>query len=328
MRFASTLRAYEMLGWKFGEPQLRLWHQTLGMSRTQVIREKFDAYLQNRKFVGAFQIDHSAIEGLLNQIDRERPVLIDGYAESLNMLSLHAQRRSNWSPRAILSSAQELPKITQMNIEGMFGCKVLNKYGAREFSGIAYECLSQQGMHVLMESYIVEILRNGKPVLPGEVGEVFITDLNNYSMPLIRYRIGDLAELSPLLNSCPCGRSTTKISRIIGRTQALVEGGNGVLMPGTFFSHFFKEYFDYVKSYQIIQSADKSIKIKLIPTARMHSDIPLEITRGLKIHLGSDSLVTCELVDEIPLGRTGKRQSVVSELHFDFQESKSKLLKN
>lgn len=326
MRFASTLRAYEMLGWSFGEPQLRLWHQTLGMSRMQVLREKIDAVLQKRIFVGAFQIDQLAITKLQNLIELKKPVIIDGYAESLNMISLHSQRKSAWMPRTILSSAQELPKVTQVNIESMFGCKVLNKYGAREFSGIAYECPSQEGMHILMESYIVEILRNGEPVLPGEVGEVFITDLNNFSMPLIRYRIGDLAELSASQETCSCGRSTPRISRIVGRTQALVEGGNGVLMPGTFFSHFFKEYFDYVKSYQVHQALDRTITVKCIPTSRMQESISQEIIQKLKIYLGSASSVKYEQVDEIPLGRTGKRQSVISELHRDFQELQADFL--
>jgi phenylacetate-CoA ligase len=296
------------------------------MSRVQVLREKIDAILQRRIFVGAFQIDKDKIDSLLKLIDSKKPVLIDGYAESLNMLSLQSHRKSEWQPKAILSSAQELPKVTKDNIEAMFGCKVFNKYGAREFSGIAYECLPQNGMHVLMESYIVEILRNGQPVLPGEVGEVFITDLNNYSMPMIRYRIGDLAELSPKPGKCLCGRSTTRISQIVGRTQALIEGGNGVLMPGTFFSHFFKEYFEYIFSYQIHQSIDRKITLRCIPTPKMNQEVSDGIIEKLTRYLGDESQITYVEVDEIPLGRTGKRQSVVSDMYTDFQQSKAGLL--
>ena len=95
--------------------------------------------------------------------------------------------------RPFYSSSQVLPDQSRRMIEETFGCGVFDKYGSREFSGIAYECDFHSGHHVMDESYIVEILKNGEPARPGEIGEVVITDLNNFCLPYIRYRIGDLA---------------------------------------------------------------------------------------------------------------------------------------
>src|SRR6185295_20378238 len=116
-------------------------------------------------------------------------------------------------------------------IESNFQCGVFDKYGSREFSGIAYECEAHEGHHIVAENYIVEILKDGVPAEPGELGEVVITDLNNFCMPLIRYRVGDLAVAMDNTKTCPCGRGLPRIGRIEGRTQAIIFGPNGLFMP-------------------------------------------------------------------------------------------------
>lgn len=67
-----------------------------------------------------------------------------------------------------------------------FGCRVFDKSGSREFSGSAYECEAHPGHHVVAEGYIVEILKDGRPAQPGEVGEIVIPDLRNDCLPFIR----------------------------------------------------------------------------------------------------------------------------------------------
>ena len=127
---------------------------------------------------------------------------------------------------AVVSSAQMLPTDSKNIIEQNLKTKVYDKYGSREFSGIAYQCKIQDGYHIVAENYILEILKDGKPAMPGETGEVVITDLNNYCMPFIRYRIGDLATASDG-TPCKCGRGLPKIQRIQGRVQSIIIGATG-----------------------------------------------------------------------------------------------------
>ena len=82
LRFATTLRAAEWTGWKFGQKQARLWHQTLGMGPIQVIREKIDALFMRRLFIPAYEIGNSKLKKFFNKIKKHKPVLIDGYAEA------------------------------------------------------------------------------------------------------------------------------------------------------------------------------------------------------------------------------------------------------
>jgi phenylacetate-CoA ligase len=313
MRFATTLCALEDLGWKWGDAHLRLWHQTLGMSRTQIVKEKIDAILLRRKFVPAFKMTRSSIESFVKLVEKKKPRIIDGYAESLNLIALSVKSPLSHNPIAVLSSAQELTENTRINVESIFGCPVLNKYGAREFSGIAYECAEGRRLHVAMESYIIEVLSGGQPVKPGEIGELFVTDLNNWSMPMVRYAIGDLAILGAD-GVCACGRDTQTLEKVIGRTQALVYGANGVILPGTFFSHLFKDFYLEIRSYQIFQSLNEDIEIRYVPTLEFRNQTLGVIESILRKTLGPETKIVFKEIASFELGRTGKHQSVVSEI--------------
>ena len=322
MRFATTLRALEMSGRKFGDKQLRLWHQTLGMSRLQSFKERVDAWFMRRYFVPAFEMSEDSLRGLIRTIEKKKPVLIDGYAESLNFIAMASSSVSRHKPKAVMSSAQQLTESTRTQIENQFGAKVLDKYGSREFSGIAYQCLESEHHHVQDESYILEILVDGRPAKVGEVGEIVITDLNTFSMPLIRYRIGDMA-VAVEQEACPCGRPHSLIGRISGRTQALVLCANGVWLPGTFFAHFFKDFDFAIRHYQIVQEVYESFTLKIVPTSQFSSEVSSDMLNQLRKFTGLAQQIGLELVEEIPLLRTGKRTPVVSKIPLDFQKIKA-----
>ena len=320
VRFASTLRSLEWTGWRFGDAQARLWHQTLGMSRSQVIREHVDAWFLKRLFIPAFEISPKNIEDFVSKIRTHNPVLIDGYAESLNFLAMYLSsgKTAGFSPMAIMSSAQALPTQTREIIEMGFDTKVFDKYGSREFSGIAYECSEHVNHHVIDECYIVELLVEGRPALPGEVGEIVITDLFNLATPMIRYRIGDLATAVDNEMRCPCGRPHSQIGQIEGRTQAIVHCSDGTWLPGTFFAHFFKDFEKIIRFFQIEQHNKGSFIIKIVKNDSFVQSELDELILKLRKYVG-DTTVKIEFVDEIPLVRTGKRSPVVSAVKEDFQ---------
>ncbi len=323
IRWASTLRSQEWSGYRFGDKQARLWHQTIGMTTLQVIREKIDAFFNRRMFIPAYEMNKRNLEGFINQLKQNKPVLIDGYAESFNFLAHYIENYGleGVKPKAIMSSAQLLPPQSRKIMEKQFGCGVFDKYGSREFSGIAYECDAHDGHHVVAESYIVEILKDGKPAKPGETGEVVITDLNNYCMPFIRYRIGDLAVAVDNSKACSCGRGLPKIGDIEGRVQAIIMTNNGSYIPGTFFAHFFKDYDYIVRQYQVVQEEHGKITLKIVKGLSFAESVFKEkVLSGLYEFLGDDMVVEVEYVDKIAMVRTGKQQGSISKLTFDFQD--------
>jgi len=326
-RWAATLRAQEWTGYRFGDSCVRLWHQTLGMTKSQVFREHADAHFMNRTFIPVFELSDQNLEAMMNTLEKARPVLVDGYAEAFDFLARYLGSKHTLSarPRALMSSAQTLPEPSRKLIEEAFGCKVFDKYGSREFSGIAYECDAHAGHHVVAEGYIVEILTGGRPAKPGEIGEVVVTDLNNYCMPFIRYRIGDLAE-AMADEPCTCGRGAPRIGRIQGRVQSIIQGVDGQYLPGTFFAHYLKE-FDYaLKRFQIVQEERGTMRFLVVKGSRYSQDVIDEVLATFRKHLGERMRIDVEFVEEIALIRTGKHMAAVSRLNVDFQRNKPEIV--
>lgn len=323
VRWAATLRAQEWTGYRFGDPTVRLWHQTLGMTPSQVRKERLDAWLCNRTFVPVFSLSDGNLEKMVQTIESAHPVLLDGYAEALDLLASFIRAREGRSrlsfhPRAVMSSAQTLPERSRRTIEEAFGCRVFDKYGSREFSGIAYECEAHSGHHVVSESYIVELLKDGRPAKPGEIGEVVITDLNNYCMPFLRYRIGDLAvAMEP--DVCPCGRGAPRIGAVEGRVQSIIVGSEGQYLPGTFFAHYLKELDYAIRRFQVIQEERGRILFRVVPGGRFSDEILAEVLSTFREHLGKSMRIDVEVVDNVEMVRTGKIVGTVSKLDIDFQ---------
>lgn len=314
MRWATTLRNLEWTGYRFGDRQVRLWHSTLGLTRRQAFQERLDALLSRRTFFPAYEMNERNIERYIDFLARKRPALIDGYAEAFHLIAnyLRRNRVDGIRPKGIVSSAQTLPAESRAVIEEAFHARVFDKYGSREFSGIAHECEAHAGHHVNAESYIVEIVVDGRPARPGETGEVLVTDLNNLCVPLIRYRLGDLATASDL--ECPCGRGLPLIGAVQGRTQAIIIGRNGTFLPGTFFAHFLKDFGHVVRQFQVVQERLGAIRFKVVKGPRFSAASLEEILATFRRYLGEDMEIEVESVEHIPLGRTGKHHHSISQL--------------
>jgi len=90
-------------------------------------------------------------------------------------------------------------------------------YAVTEPGGaLAYECSQKNGMH-FMNDYVIEIVdpETGKQLKPGEVGEVVVTPIHNKSWGLIRFGTGDLSSFTE--DACPCGRTSLRLTGIMGR---------------------------------------------------------------------------------------------------------------
>ena len=320
MRFATTLRGHEWAGWKIGMKSIRLWHQTIGMNWVQILKEKFDAFLMRRAFFPAYGFDEKLALKLFKKISKDKNIIIDGYAESFNYLN-KILKNNSLKLKSIISSAQILPKHIKKEIERKFNTTVFDKYGSREFSGIAYENDEQNGHLVQMESYIVEIIKENKKAEPGEIGEVVITDLNNFVMPIIRYRIGDLAEVISV-NYDSCKIKMDRIGDIYGRTQSIVLLPDGKWLPATFFIHLFKDYEDFIEKFQIIQKEINLLIIKIIKTKLYNISIQNKIMNNLRKFIDKKVSINFEIAEKMEMVKTGKVNFIINELENNFQNLK------
>jgi phenylacetate-CoA ligase len=293
------------------------------MSKSQIFKERADAFFCNRKFIPVFEMHEDKLDAMVRDIASWQPTLLDGYAEALDFLAHYLKGRGNVDvrPKAIMSSAQTLPEGSRKIIEEAFGCRVFDKYGAREFSGIAYECEAHDGHHIVGEGYILEVLRDGKAAAPGELGEIVITDLNNYCLPFIRYRIGDLGMAMDATAICACGRGLPRVGSIEGRVQSIIQGRSGQFLPGSFFPHYLKEFDHAIQRFQIVQERVGEITFNIVKGGRYSDEVLEEVLATFRKHLGDDTKIEVQFVDNVELVRTGKRLASISKLGIDFQKN-------
>lgn len=167
----------------------------------------------------------------------------------------------HFKPSTILTSGESLsPKVRNL-LESTFEIKVMDIYGCSEAGEVAWQCHQNHGYHINADNCIVEIVKDDKPVTDGEVGEVVITNLNRYAMPIIRYKNGDLARLSR--ETCPCGCKLPMIAEIVGRTGEDMSLPTGKTIPWNQLKSLMTH--QHVRQFQLVQNEDGSITIRYIP---------------------------------------------------------------
>ncbi len=120
--------------------------------------------------------------------------------------------------------AEPWSENTRRRLEDAFGIKAYDSYGLSEMNGpgVAFECQEQEGLHIWIDHYFVEVVdpKTGERLNEGEKGELVLTTLTKEAMPLLRYRTGDVTFL--IDDECSCGRTHPKIHRIVGRTDDMI----------------------------------------------------------------------------------------------------------
>lgn len=192
-------------------------------------------------------------------------------------------------------------------IESVFGVKVYDFYGAREAQAIAGEC-SHGLLHVFTFNNHVELLnlKSG-----GDEGEVIITLLHSFSMPFIRYRIGDVAASGP--SRCSCGCPLPTLKRITGRIVDYFVREDGGLVYGLYFIRLLRVN-RWVKSFQVIQEDYKRVRI-IVAVERVDKSWIKYVEDQIRLTMGLDCKVIWEFVNEIPKTVSGKHLYVKSLLY-------------
>lgn len=150
---------------------------------------------------------------------------VAGYASALVKVALAARSGEALRVRAgVAAAAEPLFDFQRPLVERAFGAPVRDRYGSNEFAAIAHGC-REGALHVAIDRVRIDLVReDGSPAAQGEMGRVLVTDLDNRHMPLIRYRIGDLAAWGP---DCRCSLPFPTLARLYGRERDALRGAGG-----------------------------------------------------------------------------------------------------
>lgn len=303
-----------------GDKKILIWgsKRDLLVGR-QSLKSQIIKWLKHEYWLNAYQMTKQQMEMYVKKITSFKPVNILAYADSIDELAKFIDREGLqvYSPKSIMTSAGTLFPEMQKRIERVFGAPVFNRYGSREVSDIACECEQHEGLHVSALTSYIEILRaDGTHAEPGEVGEVVVTSLVNYAMPLIRYRIGDLASWGH--NLCSCKRGWPLLKEVTGRVSDTFITREGKQVNGKYFHHLF--YFrDWIRRFQVIQEDYEYIRVLIVladENSRQEDFVDEldELRNKFQMILSSGCRVEFEFLEDIPPTASGKFMYTISKV--------------
>lgn len=257
----------------------------------------------NRRYtVGCFDHPREIIDSLL----RIQPNAIIGYsgvlAQVAQTMSQSGQHSIN--PRFVAPGGEVLTPTMRREIGEAFGSPVYETYGSHELGLIAWECPTTGLLHTCDDSVIVEVLKNGRPSLPGERGEVVATSLHAFAMPFIRYRIGDIVTQGE--SSCSCGEPFSTIRDVQGRMIDYFPLPDGRLIHPYQLSVSLKNLAPWIRKYQLVQERKDRFTYHVVPLARPSKTSLGQLADYAAKILGPDIEFRINVVAELQPEASGK----------------------
>lgn len=189
-----------------------------------------------------------------------------------------------------------------------WGVPLTDQYSCQEGGYVALQCPEHTHYHVQSEGALVEILNeSNEPCVPGEIGKVVLSFLHNFASPLIRYEIGDYAEVG---EPCPCGRGLPVITRILGRTRNMIVLPSGARRWPIVGSSDYRRIAP-ISQFQLIQHSLQHIEVKLVMLRELTPNEEEELTVILNTALGYPFRLTYSRVETIPRSAGGKHEDVI-----------------
>jgi len=315
---ADTLLFSCLNGKHPGQKELKIWGSERDIFEGTVgAREKIMNFLFNRRFLNSFRLTHALIENYIATIQKQKPFQIWTYTDSIYEIAKYINKNDIrvFSPQNIICTAGTLYPEMRLEIQNAFPkSHVINQYGSREVGQIGCQTIDNDDMMIFLHANYVELVDPDSLEIidePYRPGKILVTNLNNYSMPLIRFDIGDMAEYAPKNRT---GTLFTHFARLHGRENTHLINKNGDRIHGEYFTHLFYNK-TWVQQFQVIQKNDAQIEILFVS----HKKNPMlskdfdDIENKIKCVMGNHVHVDFIRVNEINKLASGKYQFVRRE---------------
>jgi len=187
-----------------------------------------------------------------------KPTVVGGTPTYILFLGEIAQKMgvdlSKTAVRIVITAGEPGAQVpsTKKQIETIWGAKNYDDVGSTEISNFGFECVVQQGTHVVESMFLAEVVdpETDEPLPPGETGELILTNLCCESMPLIRWRMGDIVKIND--KKCDCGRTFIRLDGgIIGRADDMFQFGGVNIFPSAI-ENFVRETKEFSNEYQVV----------------------------------------------------------------------------
>lgn len=246
----------------------------------------------------------SKVHEQVEWLQRENPEYLVTYPSNLNALihfgNEHGLKLPNLKQVRTMSEVLD-PRVRKACTDS-WGVGIADMYSCEETGYIALQCAEHGRYHVQSETSLVEVVdESGQPCSPGQVGRVVVTPLHNFAMPLIRYAVGDLAEVG---EQCPCGRGLPVLARIVGRVRNMLTLPNGDELYPDY--EGFLDGLDAIVQFQIVRTDTESLTVNLVTPMRLSIDQEAGLTQRVQERFKYPFNVSFAYLNEILRGPGGK----------------------
>jgi len=249
----------------------------------------------------------------LRWLNRHKPRYLHTYPSNLMALLRFASDKGyslNFL-RGINTLGELVTQELREKVVEQFGWPLIDVYSSQEVGYIATQCTEHEHYHVQDDNVVLEVLNeDGNPCRPGEVGRVIVTPLHNFAFPLIRYELGDYAEVGGV---CDCGRTSPVLKRVIGRVRNMLkhpEGRNVWPHFGTGKLHRIAP----IKQFQLLQTGSTTVELRLVLEQPLSATQESQVVQVLQNELEYPFEVVISYHDKIERSEGGKYEDFICQV--------------
>jgi phenylacetate-CoA ligase len=240
------------------------------------------------------------IELQIQRLSEWQPDILVVHAGVLSAMVTHWERSGyDLNLKHLKNVGDTVSDSLRDRVRDLTGLEIEDNYSSSETGTMAIQCPEGQLYHICSETCIIEIVdQAGLPVQDGQIGRILVTDLQNFAAPVIRYDIGDYAELATGI--CKCGRGLPTLRRILGRERNIFKRPDG--------STFWPKAGMYelpkiaaIRQWQIVQHSVDLVEYKLVTDEPLTEKQEREIRGMVPFFLGwSPEIRITRYADSIP----------------------------
>jgi phenylacetate-CoA ligase len=306
-----------------------LWHRRDFGQKLAVIRYQRDPSLKAREGVGSagwgpatddavptgpsiqFHIGHG-VELLAGELASQNPGYLLTHPSMMLGLARHCLENGIRIPG--LLEARTLGESSSDSLREAcrqaWGVPVVDIYTCQEAGYLALQCPDHNHLHVQSENVLLEVVDDqGKPCTPGQVGRVLVTSLNNFATPLIRYEIGDYAEVG---DPCPCGRGLPVLKQVMGRYRNLLTRPDGSKHWPIMGNEGRLRDIAPIELMQMVQTSLEEVQVRLVMARELYEPEKQDLTAFIRNNLGHPFRLNFDYVDSIRNSANGKIEQFIS----------------
>ena len=307
-KIALEYRFNRWAGWDVGEPIAFVWPAIQDFAATPLTKRRLrNVLLDRRLMLYSGHLDEQTLADHSRRFRAFAPALIRAFPNPLWILAKYLKETNGAPirPKGIITVGEPLLDSQRTLFKDVFGCPVFNCYVSRECGNMAGECDFHHGLHINAESLIIEFVQNGRQAAPGEPGQILLTDLENYAMPFIRYRIEDLG--SAMSESCPCGRSLPLMAMQAGRiSDFVISPHDRSYVSGAALCHYLIAEGPEVGQVQLLQESIDQLTVRIVRNRFTGTDERQHFEQVIQRVFQGKMRLRFEPVESIPKEKSGK----------------------